>query len=840
MVSDASVEAGPDATMTFTISLGRITLTALTVDYRTVDGTATAGTDYTSVSGTLRFAIGEQSKTVTVQVMENGREEEDETFTLQLSDASVGYINSGKATGTITSPESTSNSPATGRPSVTGTAQMGETLTVDTTGITDDDGLDNVSYSYQWVRSDGTTDADITGATEPTYTLVSADQGKTIKVKVSFTDDEDNAETLTSAATASVGAAPVLLTVSLTSRPASHNGSDTFTFDLRFSEEPKPGFSYKTLRDHAFTVTGGSVKRAGRMNQPSNISWRITIQPDGNGNVTAVLPVTTDCEAVGAVCTGDGRKLSSGLSVVIPGPAQNKPATGAPTISGTAQVGQLLTADTSGIADADGLDDVSYSYQWIRNDGTSDADISGATSGTYTLVTDDQGNAIKVKVSFTDDADNQETLTSAATATVAAKPNSAATGAPTISGTVEVDQTLTADTSGISDSDGLTNVSYSYQWLADDADISGATGNTYVPTTSEVGKVIKVRVSFTDDEGNSESLTSAATGAVSPAIQQQKAPNTPATGAPTISGTAQVGQTLTANTSDIADSDGLNNIFYSYQWVRNDNSTDTDIVGATGSTYTLVSADEGMTIKVKVSFTDNQGNAESLTSDPTATVAAKPNTAARGAPTISGTAQVGQTLTADTSGISDDDGLGNASYSYQWMRNEGSTDTDISGATDSTYTLTDADQGKAIKVKVSFTDDEGHTEELTSGATDTTAPAADEESPVWSASMTTASLWVGQGYGSILGMQAGSLTTTSFEIDDVEYTVNLIEADGWIYIGFDREMPVEFTLEVDGKRLESGDATFTSYGYSEVYWWQDAQMTWSEGDTVELKLNSSS
>ena len=88
MVADSSAEAGPGATMTFTISLGRMTLTALTVDYRTVDGTATAGTDYTGVSGTLRFAIGEQSKAVTVQVLENGEEEEDETFTLQLSDAS--------------------------------------------------------------------------------------------------------------------------------------------------------------------------------------------------------------------------------------------------------------------------------------------------------------------------------------------------------------------------------------------------------------------------------------------------------------------------------------------------------------------------------------------------------------------------------------------------------------------------------------------------------------------------------------------------------------------------------------------------------------------------------
>ena len=98
--------------------------------------------------------------------------------------------------------------------------------------------------------------------------------------------------------------------------------------------------------------------------------------------------------------------------------ASNTLATGAPAISGTAQVGETLTASASGIADADGLTSVSYSYRWIRNDGATDADISGATSSTYTLADADEGTTIKVKVSFTDDAGHEETLTSAATAAV--------------------------------------------------------------------------------------------------------------------------------------------------------------------------------------------------------------------------------------------------------------------------------------------------------------------------------------------------------------------------------------------------------------------------------------
>ena len=96
----------------------------------------------------------------------------------------------------------------------------------------------------------------------------------------------------------------------------------------------------------------------------------------------------------------------------------------------------------------------------------------------------------------------------------ASQANAPATGAPNISGTAQVGQTLTAGTSGISDADGLTNVSYSYQWQADDTDISGATSSTYALQSSENGKVIKVRVTFTDDAGNDESLTSIGTAAV--------------------------------------------------------------------------------------------------------------------------------------------------------------------------------------------------------------------------------------------------------------------------------------------------------------------------------------
>ena len=102
-----------------------------------------------------------------------------------------------------------------------------------------------------------------------------------------------------------------------------------------------------------------------------------------------------------------------------PEPEPNSPATGAPAISGTAQVGETLTEDITGIADEDGQDNATFSYQWVANDGGSELDIAGATGATYTLISIDAALRFMVRVSFTDDAGNEETLPSAATAVVA-------------------------------------------------------------------------------------------------------------------------------------------------------------------------------------------------------------------------------------------------------------------------------------------------------------------------------------------------------------------------------------------------------------------------------------
>ena len=592
------------------------------------------------------------------------------------------------------------NSPATGAPTIIGTAQAGETLTADVSGVNDEDGLTSVSYSYQWIANDGTTDTDIQDATDSTYTLTDDDAGKTVKVRVYFTDNADNEETLTSAATEVV-------------QQGSNAWSATMTVETRggftgysFWGDPHLGslsateveWGGKTHYVRFLFLEDGEL-RLGLNEEMFSTGFVLSVRDEEFGSAKAMVDHLGASYRFRWDDPGLGWSDGEEVSVDLVRSDQNTPALGAPTINGTAQVDETLTADTTGVEDADGMTNVSYSYQWIAGG----SDIHGANASNYTLTASEQGQSVQVKVTFTDDADHEETLTSGATSAVAAKPNTPAAGAPTIGGTPQVGETLTADTTGVEDADGLTNVSYSYQWIAGGSDIDGANASNYTLTASEQGQSVQVKVSFTDDADHEETLTSGATSAVA------AKPNTPAAGAPTIGGTPQVGETLTADTTGVEDADGLTNVSYSYQWIAGGS----DIDGATRSTYTLTASEQGKTVTVRVRFADDRDNIESLTSAATGVVAAKPNSPATGLPTISGIPQVDETLTADTSGISDDDGLTNVSYSYQWTAGG----SDIDGASGSSYTLKDVQKGQTIQVRVSFRDDADNDETLTSDAT---------------------------------------------------------------------------------------------------------------------------
>ncbi|WP_194097072.1 M10 family metallopeptidase C-terminal domain-containing protein [Marivivens aquimaris] len=375
--------------------------------------------------------------------------------------------------------------------------------------------------------------------------------------------------------------------------------------------------------------------------------------------------------------------MSGGSSIALSGLVNFDP-TGSVVISGTEERGETLSIVNT-IADEDGLG--AFSYQWQR-DG---ADIGGANGATYILTNSDVGSAITVIVSYTDDFGTAETVSSAATALITGS-NSAPTGSIVIEGT-EAEGAVLSILNTLVDADGLG--AFGYQWKRDGVAISGATAATYALTQTDVGKGISVTVSYTDGYGTTESVTSVATGAIANV-------NDSPTGAVSIIGPEQEGATLSI-INTLADEDGLGAL--NYQWKRDGVA----ISGANAETYALTQDDVSKAITATVSYTDSFGTTESVTSAATGAIA-NVNDSPTGSVAIAGTEREGSTLSILNT-LADEDGLG--AFSYQWKRDGAA----ISGATATTYALTQADVDKAITVTVSYTDGYRTTESVTSAAT---------------------------------------------------------------------------------------------------------------------------
>ena len=464
--------------------------------------------------------------------------------------------------------------------------------------------------------------------------------------------------------------------------------------------------------------------------------WAVSVTPESMDTVTIEIEAGLDCDLAGAVCAADGRRLFNRMELTVAGVAltvdeptpepENNPATGAPSIRGEARVGETLRVSLAALDDADGLSGATFTYQWLADD----ADIQNATDSTYILDAEDEGKTVKVRVSFTDDAGNEETMTSATTTAVAARPNNPATGVSTISGTAQVGETLTAETSGIADVDGLSNVRYSYQWSRDsgstETDISGATSPTYTLQDDDIGYQLSVTVSFTGDEGFQESLTSES-------VYVQ--PPSPLYGGfdPDTVPTSHDGTNAFTFQIHFSEEPALGFAAVRDHVLAVANGDVTQVKRTTPcenirrEITVQPDGDDAVTV-VLPATTDCAGpgavctSSGKMLSNTTSRVIPGPgsqsqqetaeNTAATGVPAITGGASIGNTVTADVSGISDANGLTGVSYSYQWTR----SDTSISGATSSTYTVVKADGGHNLKVTVSFTDDEGFDESVTSAA----------------------------------------------------------------------------------------------------------------------------
>ena len=552
---------------------------------------------------------------------------------------------------------------ATGAPTITGTAAVGQPLAVDLTGIEDADGLANVSYSYQWVRVDAdgmSNPADIADATDATYTLVYADLGKTLKVRVTFDDDGGSTETLTSDATATVTTAagapdsPSNLSatvgvgqVVLVWQHSQGVGGTRSSYEYRSSAGGMiaPDAMWQQVLSSPGTLNQAYYQVVKGLTSGTIHTFQVRAENTQGGSAPATVTATPLSQPSCTIdALGDRRLLWQGqltagiIEIYTDGNLNTGYGTGGEE-TGTLTPDAFTFRSTSYSVYPRTYDDFLNAVLrdpdftvWYPREAVVDAlrvhvcntpyDFSSATAPADASLTQFSGYRWNVGSPWPPGIER--------TLRLSLPPNHAATGDPVISGTVQVAEELTALTDGIMDEDELDDV-FTYQWMRVDADgtsneedITDETDATYTLTADERGKKVKVEVRFVDILGGEETRTSAPTATLA------GTPNTAATGAPTITGTAQVGQTLTASTTGIADANGLTSPTYTYQWIRVDGTDEADIASENSSTYILVDADLGTTLKVRVTFADDLGHTETLTSAATATVGA----AATGPPTV--------------------------------------------------------------------------------------------------------------------------------------------------------------------------------------------------------------
>ena len=479
---------GADSTMTFSVNLQYGDADPHSVEYHTQDGTATAGSDYTAVSGTLTFAPDEYSKTVLITVKDDNFEDSGETFQLVLSNPTGGshiHGTAGTATGTILNHD---------QPGVEASFPQSPQTSTLHTGAADQPQV-IVAFSAA-VNTFGThtPSVQVTGGSLTSVTAQDLDEIDNAWLFVLAPSGDSNVtlELIPNQACANGGictadgtpvtAVPATLTIPgpdqapttapLTARfanvPPDHDGS-SFTFQLYFSENVNAG--YAKIGDDAFTITGGDVANASRITQGSNQGWNVTVDPDDNGPVSITLPETTNCTATGAICTHDDRKLSQQTSATVAGP---------PAISvsdATVQeADDAVLAFTVTLSHASSRT-VTVAYATQGGSATAGSDYTAA-SGTLTFNAGNTSDTIRVPVLTDSDDESQETLTitlsnpvsatladATGTGTIENGDSSSSTvvnsppnGLPTISGNPQVDQTLTADTSPIADEDGLDHV----------------------------------------------------------------------------------------------------------------------------------------------------------------------------------------------------------------------------------------------------------------------------------------------------------------------------------------------------------------------------------------------
>ena len=619
----------------------------------------------------------------------------------------------------------------TALPSISGAAQQGQTLTAANGSWSGAP----TSFAYQWRSCDtaGAACVDAGGATSSTYVVQAADVGHTFRVTVTATNAGGSTAAVSPQTAVVVGALPVntaLPTISGTAR----QGQTLTAANGTWTGNPT-SFAYQWRSCDA--AGAACVNAAGAT------SSAYVLQAADVGHTFRVVVTATN--AAGSVSA-----TSAQTGTVLGLPPAN---TALPVVSGTARQGSLLSASNGTWSGSP----TSFAYQW-RDCGTGGAgcvDVAGATGSSYVLQASDVGSTVRVVVTATN-ANGSTSATSAQTGVVAA-------AAWTVSSSILAGQILTgkpawtATVAGISTGQ-VGSVDYYVDGVLGWTEhlspyVFNGDGNTLDTTALSNGSHTFTVVATATDGTTStaQAVASVSNGVAGPPVNSVL---------PSVSGTAQQGQTLSASTGTWSGSPTS----FAYRWRDCDASGAgcVDIAGATGSSYLLQAADVGHTLRVVVTATNGSGSTPA-TSAQTGVVAAATSGAPVNSvlPSVSGTAQQGQTLSASTGTWSGSP----TSFAYRWRDCDasGAGCVDIAGATGSSYLLQAADVGHTLRVVVTATNGSGSTP-ATSAQTGVVASTAG-----WSVS---SSILAGQTLTGKLAWTASLTGISTGQIDSVDYYID--------------------------------------------------------------------
>ena len=540
-----------------------------------------------------------------------------------------------------------SGSPATGAPTISGAAQAGQTLTADPSGIADDDGITNPTFCYQWVSNDGNADADIPDATASTYEVSDDDVGKTIKVRVTFTDDAGNGESLTSEPTDEVTFSPEALAPSGLTAEAGDDGVslswDAPAKDLDSITE------YELIRSAVQSGSQPSFEHF--VTGSTDTRW-----VDSNANIPGLVLYSY---MVRALRDGEPSEWSNLVDIGVDTP---QPESLAPT-NLTAEVGDDGVSLTW-IAPEEDAGSVT-GYEVLRGQG--EAELTTLAAVADTAYTDDTATepgetyAYRVRALRGEEKSQPSNRAAAVISKITRAdgdpPVAARQSDPPARAIWSAIMTVGTSTDGQEfgysrkdrdfKNDALSVTTFEYYSttytvesikqgiLGDSTRESASPGGIFgtfllfvvspiPPDTAESEWILDVDgAEFSDeDDGlvdHDQTLNktffawdihaiSFEGGAMVPL--SLKVLNWPATGHPAITGTPVPGETLTADVSGITDPDGPTNPTYTYEWL------DSGLIPiGTGPTYTVSEDDLGTVITLRVSFEDDAGYKEVLTSD---------------------------------------------------------------------------------------------------------------------------------------------------------------------------------------------------------------------------------